>query len=115
MKYFFIIKQEVLEKPLILQSFWDGGICSLIFEEENLKKHIQNNSIKNYQKIEPFRIGSTIRLLDKRPPNWNKEGKMDEYLNREFIIKDFNKRFIYFTKHIGWHFSASDIAEVVKY
>lgn len=58
----------------------DGTKCSKFQFNDGLTRYIDWGWLKPVKKEEDYRVGDWVLLVDKRPSNWNPDGKMDEYL-----------------------------------
>ena len=105
MKNFYALKDE--------PGFY--SLRSLLVDEKSIKDMIYNNNVDKYTPIQPFRIGSEVRLVTKRPRHWNNFGRMDEYLGKKVVVTDFDNRTVVFNVGRGWIFRPNSIAEVIKY
>jgi len=66
--------------------------------------------------MKEFKVGDKVKLINRRPDYWNREGKMDHFLNSTQIISyvaDNDKR-VCFEKDEGWSFRPSDIAYKIE-
>lgn len=115
MKYFFIPNDENSKNLTFMRKIWDGKEIGLIMNEELLKHYIQENKIKDFKKIKPFRVGSLVKIAEERPVGWATGGEMDEFLGMEVVITEFNASRIRFDGDKHWHISPYEIVEVLKY
>ena len=90
-------------------------VSKLLTDEESIKYMIYNNDVDKYIPLQPFRKGSVVRLVDKRPSHWSVHGGMDNYLGKEMVVEHFTNRNVVFQDCETWIFYPSSIAEVIKY
>lgn len=92
------------------------------------KAKIKQSLKEEHFKKAEFKVGDKVKLVSKRPKNWNGSGFMDDYLGREVVINqiyDYNKEIgvpdktegplmmFRFDGDGGWRFRLSDIDEKI--
>jgi len=62
-----------------------------------------------------YKVGDWVQLVSERPPEWNSDGDMDEFLGKEVRLTSIDNYQIHFEGQKRWWFNHDAIAGYAKH